>query len=127
MIKREIQLQHIIGLVGVLVSGAMGCGMRERLIDPRPYRAQRTQVNVADGVDQREAIILAQNYLLDEGYNHSYVISKPQVGESYLVDGCWAVGFPTTWKTWWEQRLKWLAVHIDKNSGEVKSLGWGPS
>ena len=91
------------------------------------YRAQLKHVDLSDGVSKDEATIIAQNYLLDNNYKDGYVISHPSVGSSSLVEGCWTVEFPTTLSVRLQQGLKWLRVHVDKKTGQVKSSGWGPS
>lgn len=94
---------------------------------PDHDKAQPQQVNTSDGISKEEAVIVAKKYLVEKGYREGYVISKPTVTESSVVEGCWTVSFPTTWRVRMEQGLKWLAVDVDKKTGQIRSAGWGPS
>ncbi len=99
------------------------------------YRAQLQQVNLTDGVSKEEAVIIAQNNLIDDGTDKSCVLSQPSVKDSrFTVDGaghplapCWEVRFDATWKTRLRSGLKWFRVLVDKKTGQIKSSGWGPS
>ena len=89
---------------------------------------QYQKINTADGISKDEASLIAQNFLIEDGFTLSQVnILKPKVYESSLVDGCWAVGFDASFKVRWEQGLKWYSLHIDKKTGQIKSQGWGPA
>ncbi len=100
---------------------------------PEYYRAQLQRINLSDGVSKEEAIIIAQNYLLDVG-EKGCALSRPSVKDSsFTRDGegrplapCWEVKFPTTWAVRFKQGLFWVAVHIDKKTGKVRVAGAGP-
>ena len=86
------------------------------------------QVNILDGVSKEEAIIIAQNYLLKENIKIEELgFLSPKVRESKIIKGCWAVVFDAKFKVRMESGLHWFRVHIDRNTGEIKSRGWGPS
>ena len=91
------------------------------------YKAKLQQLDLTDGVSKEEAIVIVQNYLLRNSYKDGYKISRPRINDSTIVKGCWAVVFPTTWSVRLGQGLKWLEVDVDKTTGEIKSVGWGPS
>ena len=99
------------------------------------YRAQLQQVNLTDGVSKEEAIIIAQNNLIDDGTDKSCVLSRSSVKDTgFTVDGaghplapCWEVRFNATWKVRLESGLKWCEVLVDKKTGQIKVSGWGPS
>ncbi len=87
-------------------------------------------INLADGINKEEAIAIAQYDLIkgdDEGKDWKLNIRKPRVEESRLVKGCWAVIFDANLKMRMQSGLKWYTFHIDKNTGEIKVQGWGPS
>ena len=98
------------------------------------YRAKLTQVDLSDGVSQEEAVIMAQNNLIDDGTDKFCILSRPSVKESHFtVDGdgrplapCWEVTFPTTWGVRLRQGLFWGEVLIDKRTGQIKGRGAGP-
>ena len=87
-------------------------------------------INLTDGVSKEEAIIIAQYELIkgnDGGKRWGLNIRKPRVEESELVKRCWAVIFDANLKVRMQSGLKWYTFHIDKNTGEIKIQGWGPS
>ena len=99
---------------------------------PDYYRARLKEVDLTDGVNKEEAIIIAQNYLIEQGYfwkgsQKEIAIEKPKVDDSPLIKESWVVGFPTTWRERLESGLTWLVIHIDKKTGQIKSEGWRPS
>ena len=99
------------------------------------YRAQLRQIDFSDGVSKDEAIVIAQNHLIDGGADEEVLLSKPSVEDSrFTVDGagrplapCWMVRFDATLKVRLESGLKWYSVDIDKKTGQIKVSGWGPS
>ena len=99
------------------------------------YRAQLKHIDLSDGVSKEEAIIIAQNNLIDDGTDKEVSLSRPSVKNSdFTLDGaghplppCWEVRFNATWKVRLESGLKWVRVLIDKKTGQIKSSGWGPS
>ena len=102
---------------------------------PEQYKARLKTVDLSDGVSKEEAIIIAQNHLIDGGADKEVSLSRPSVKNSdFTLDGaghplppCWEVRFNATWKVRLESGLKWYEVHIDKKTGQIKSSGWGPS
>ncbi len=102
---------------------------------PDDYRAKLQQVNFADGISKEEAVIIAQNNLIDDGTDKSCVLSRFSVKDTgFTVDGagrplapCWEVRFNATLKTQLRSGLKWFSVLVDKKTGQIKVSGWGPS
>jgi len=90
-------------------------------------KAKMKQVDVSDGVSKEEAVIIAQNDMIDDDGADKVYLNKPDVKESGLVDGCWYVGFDTRFKVRVKTGLEWYGIHIDKKTGEIKGRGWGPS
>ena len=86
------------------------------------------KVNISDGVSKEEAIIIAQNYILEEEINvNDLNFLKPKISEKALVKGCWEVIFNARFKVKMDSGLKWFRINVDKETGEIKSWGWGPS
>lgn len=99
---------------------------------PDFYKAQLQRIDLSDGVSEEEAVIIAQNYLVEQGYfekgsQKEIAIEKPKVSDSPLVQECWVVSFPTTWRVRLESGLTSLTIHIDKKTGKIRSEGWRPS
>ena len=93
---------------------------------PDYYRAKLQQIDLSDGVSKEEAIIIAQNYLIDEKADGVFAITKPRIEDSALIEGCWAVSFSRTWREQLEHGPLWSVVHIDKKTGKIKSSGGWP-
>ncbi|MDP3722678.1 MAG: hypothetical protein Q8R91_04175 [Candidatus Omnitrophota bacterium] len=99
------------------------------------YRSRLKAVDPSDGINKEEAIIIAQNHLIEGGADKEVALSKPSVEDSrFTVDGaghplppCWEVHFNATWKVRLESGLKWVRVLVDKKTGQIKVSGWGPS
>lgn len=120
----------------LLLSGVFLVGMGGAMAkSPDYYRAQLKLVNLADGVSEDEAIIIAQNNLIDDGTDKFCVLSRSSVRDTgFTVDGaghplapCWEVRFDATWKMRLRSGLKWFSVLVDKKTGQIKVSGWGPS
>ena len=85
-------------------------------------------VDIHDGINKEEAIIIAQNDIISNNIGDSKLnIHKPKVVESQLVEGCWRVIFKARFSVKMKNWLFWYVVEVDKKSGEIKSHGWGPS
>ena len=49
---------------------------------PEYYKAKLKEVDVSDGVNKEEAIIIAQNHLLEHGLEKKCSLSRPRIGDS---------------------------------------------
>jgi hypothetical protein len=78
------------------------------------------------GISKEEAIIIAQNNLIDTGGAGNCYIHKPKVRDSKTYPNCWMVEFSTTFRVKIKHGLEYYVFHIDKASGEIKSFSWGP-
>ena len=89
------------------------------------------KLNLTDGVSREEALIIAQNFVINDSYaSSSVVISSGKVMESGFkktLGNCWAVSFNAKLKVKGQRGLKWFTLHIDKTTGEIKVKDWGPS
>ena len=102
---------------------------------PEDYRNKLKSVDPSNGISKEEAMIIAQNDLIDDGTDKFCALSKPSIGDSrFTVDGtghtlppCWEVHFNATLKMRLKSGLRWFRVLIDKKTGQVESSGWGPS
>gem|GEM_PF-3403422 len=86
-------------------------------------------VNLSDGVDKEEAIVIAQNYLIDNGLDALLDVSKVRKTDDQkspwgIED--WLISFSTTSKARRQQGLKWGSLLVNKKTGVVKYLGEGP-
>lgn len=93
---------------------------------PDYYRARLKQVDRSDGVSKEEAIVIAQNYLIDQGAFKDFMVSRPKVRDSKVIDGCWAVSFPRTLREMLKHGPLWSVVEIEKRTGQIKASGGWP-
>lgn len=97
------------------------------------YKAQIKEkfrgVNLADGVDEEEAVIIAQNDLIETGDDKNCVISSAKVfgqNDPYWSKDSWHVSFRTAFRERMRSGLKWVTVNVDKKTGKITSGGGGP-
>jgi len=84
------------------------------------YREKLKEVNISDGVSKEEAIIIAQNYVIDmiekkEDFFKKLGISKPQLSEDPDFKEDWIILFPMRYgflKTWG-------VVYVNKKTGKA--------
>ncbi len=84
---------HVISICIIFLITASGCAASVETfyrtgLDRRVYE----NINLKDGVNRKEAIILAQRTLLNSKYSDKYLVSRPTVGfdEEYNL---WGVSF----------------------------------
>lgn len=53
------------------------------------------KVKTADGVDKKEAVLLAQKYLIDKGFEKELEISKGKIEKFDKISQVWLVNFPS--------------------------------
>jgi len=108
----------ILSLVILLIflKPKIGGAMAERPIQDE----MQIKVDLSDGVDKKEATIIAKNYLIHKGLDKNVIISRPRVRDSWLNKGYWAVSFPSN-----TDGIPFpFVVDLDKRTGEVKLAGW---
>ena len=121
-------------LIALLITNK-GVAMGERLDYRTGIQEKYRQLNLSDGVSKEEAIIIAQNYMIQKGLDKNYIISKPTVEDfEFSQWNEWRVIF----KARYGESIKqanifgllgifkwWISVNVHKKTGEIKSLG-GP-
>lgn len=135
--KKRI-LMFLLSIISILsIINSQGLAMADKPSDY--YKMKLKEVNVSDGVNKEEAILIAQNALIEEGIGDDYRISAPIAIESSLVKGCWFVKFNEKIKFGHTlERIfltlvgggphpPWYGFHIDKKTGEIKKKDyWYP-
>ncbi len=99
-----------------LVVTTSGCNnISESYCRARMKKRTCHNTNLANGVDSREAIIIAQRTLLNSKYNNDYYVSKPILGndEKYNL---WGVSFKSK-KSGYDKCG--YSVMINKTSGKI--------
>lgn len=92
------------------------------------YRERLKEVNVSDGVSEEEAIIIAQNYIIDaiergEDFPKKLGLSKAQIStDPYDIKN-----FPDDWVILFPMRYglfkTWNVIYVHKLTGEVTAGG----
>ena len=87
--------------------------------DPQFLKSYFTQIKKYDGIDQREALLLAQSQLKFEGRDKEYHIDHPQFISH--DEEHWLVEFPPVDKTFAEaRRSSPILFIIDKKTGACR-------
>lgn len=125
-----MKYQRIAGMIFLitvfLVTNSKGMAMAENPYSY--YRKKLKEVNVSDGVNKEEAIIIAQNYVVDkiqegEDFYKKLGISKPEFSE----DPKYVDRFPEEWVILFPMRFgllkTWDVIYVNKLTGEVTAGG----
>ena len=98
------------------------------------YKAQIKEkfknIDLSDGVDKEEAIIIAQNHIIEENLDKVYDLRSANIiaeNDPYWPPGKWYVSFDVISRDWLKRGLKWGTLNVDKKSGKVGDSGGGPS
>lgn len=107
--------------------------MAERSDYTTEIKEKFKQIDLSDGASKEEAIIIAQNHLIENGLSKDYVVTRPKVADLHMFNQ-WEVTFKATYG----ESIKkgnvfgligifkwWIAVSVDKKTGKVMSTG-GP-
>lgn len=135
-IKNKVWKKKIIlPLLILLLTTSKGVVMGESPNYKVEIKEKYKQLNLSDGVTKEEAIIIAQNYMIEERLDKSYAILKPAVEDfEFSQWNEWRVIF----KARYIESIKqanifgligifkwWISVNVHKKTGEIKSVG-GP-
>ena len=99
-----------------------GCASTEKvsLNKQEIARAYLTKINKKDGINRREAVLLAQNELLFLGRDHEYNINGPKIVSE--TPRLWIIHFPSLPKTFQEVLSKpELNILVEKKDGSVRA------
>jgi hypothetical protein len=111
------------------LNSLQGVAMGDRLDYKAVIRGKFNNIRLSDGIDKTEAIVIAQNYMINEAddFCKNFNILKPTVEEDPKFPDDWLVGFPAMAAFRLKTGLKWNAMYVNKKTGEVKYSGEGPS
>jgi hypothetical protein len=113
-------------MFGQIPGGAMG----ERTDYRTEIKEKFKKINLSDGVSKEEAIIIAQNYMLENNGEEDYIIPSAEIfaeNDPYWSKESWHISFKTKLKFRLRTSLEWMVVNVDKKTGKVTSGGGGPS
>ena len=126
-------MRNMLGAILVLIAG--GCATPQAV-----YRNYDAMVSVSDGVNEREAKIMAQKQIIGMQQSRDYRVTAPDIKttpEALKYPQVWFVVFGHNWfspistdpmaKTYTQLRETQYLVAIDKETGEIKFSGeWYP-
>lgn len=117
----------------LFASNDKGVTMAERIDYKTEIKEKFKQLDLSDGVDKKEAVIIAQNHAIEQGWDKDYNISKPIVkdfkNKLYETEE-WEVTFNATYGSNVKQAKGFGAVglykgyawvYVDKKTGEIRS------
>ncbi|MBU1121610.1 MAG: hypothetical protein KKF54_02795 [Candidatus Omnitrophica bacterium] len=87
-------------------------------------------IDLSDGVNKEEAIIIAQNYIITSNKDKIFDLKSAKIfGENdpYWPSTSWHISFNIISRDWRRRGLKWGTFHVDKKTGVTKYGGEGPS
>ena len=124
---RKITSVFFVALVlfGYSIEDAMGMGQN----DGAQIKEKFKKIDLADGVDEKEAIIIVQNALIESGDDKNCVISSAEVfaqNDPYWGKDSWHVSLRTTFRERIRSGLRWTVVNVDKKTGKMTPGGGGP-
>lgn len=124
--KQKIIVLSLLIII-LLITWNKGEAMAERSLDYNSYKEKLKEVNISDGVSEEEAIILAQNYIVnDEELKTMCLVHKPKIDERRLSEGYWRIQFPLRWKYGVGWLRRWVIFYVNIRTGEVKEGGQTP-
>jgi hypothetical protein len=88
------------------------------------------KIDLSDGVSREEAIVIAQNYLIEKGIDKDYNLKSAHIfGENdpFWGKNSWHISFYIKLGERLRTGLKWCSFHVDKKTGFVSGGGCGPS
>lgn len=116
----------LIIVIVILINTNKGIAMAGKS-DYDYYKEKLKGVSISDGVNKEEAIILAQNYIIDDRkLKIMYIVQKPKIYETRLSEGYWEVQFPLRWKYGIGPLRRWGVLYVDIKTGEVEGGGQAP-
>ena len=122
--RRSVLITMLFLLISMNPSFAMGENRKKFDIIKEKFK----MVDLSDGVNKEEASIIAQNHLVNKNFQAKDInIFRPRVEQSGLFNNFWVVIFNPSFHIRISQGLEWYSLNIDKQTGEIKTEGWGPS
>lgn len=127
---RKIVLLLILFLMTTVSFVFEGEAMGERQDFKSMIKEKMKTVDFSDGVSKEEAIIIAQNHLLETEWGKSCDLKSVEVfgeNDSYWDKNSWHISFKLILKERLKSGLEWTVLNVDKKTGKVTSGGEGPS
>lgn len=97
--------------------------------DAAGIRQYLSTVKKTDGINKKEASVIAQNYMLDNGFDYDWDVTKPQHDSDSENGAFWSITFAPLEDGWGTGRRKisevtfeqmmTFTVKVNKNTGEA--------
>jgi len=92
------------------------------------YREKLKEVELSDGVNEEEAIVIAQNYVIDGIEKGETFLKKLGISKAKNSDDLWYIErFPEDWVILFPMRYgifkTWSVYYVNKQTGEVRVGG----
>ena len=118
IVKRNLELATVV----LLSLATQGCATHSSLgflTKKEIMQAYLKDINKSDGINQKEAVLLAQSQLIFHGYENKYLIHEPHMG--FDDKNFWVIKFYPANKTLVEVlESPIVLVTIAKDNGKVK-------
>lgn len=116
--------------IAVTCAPSKGLAMAEKQDYEALIKQKFQKINLSDGVSKDEAIVIAQNYLLENEFGKNCILKSAKVfaeDDPYWDKNSWHVTFNLKLSKKLKTGLKWTVVNVDKKTGDARSGGEGPS
>ncbi len=124
--NNKIMIVVIFLITAFFITNSKGMTMTGRPYDH--YQEKLKDIDTSDGVNKEEAIIIAQNYIIDkikegEDFYKKLGISKPEFSDdpkykNQLIEN-WVILFPMRYGLF----KTWYVIYINKYTGKVRTGG----
>jgi hypothetical protein len=107
-----------------------GAPMSERPDYKTQIKEKYKKIDLSDGVSKEEAIVIAQNYLIEQGRDTTCDLRSAEIfGENdrFWDKNSWHISFNTTLGERLKTGINWITIHIEKQTGRLACEGGGPS
>jgi hypothetical protein len=130
--RKNIKLFLIILPILILINNFRGVAMAKEPDYKVEIQEKFKQLDLSEGVNKEEAIIIAQNYLIEQGWDKDYIIAKPIVKDfrnKLYGSEEWEVTFNATYSANMKQAKffgmiglfrGYAWVYVNKKTGEVR-------
>jgi hypothetical protein len=112
----------------LVLTSIQGVAMGAKPNYKEQIKQKLVNINLSDGISEEEAIIIAQNYIIDKGIDKDCLLDKPKVTDKgwSIPEGCWEISFEANANLRQKQDLEWFYMFIEKDKGTIKGSGWSP-
>lgn len=124
--KHKRSMETLFLITALSITNSKGLAMAGRPHDY--YREKLKEVDISDGVSKEEAVIIAQNYIIDRIEEGEDFFRKLGISKAQLSEDPWYTGrFKEDWIILFPMRygfLKtWNVIYVNKHTGKIVDGG----